>query len=252
MRYPLTIGVAISFCVAVVGITGGIVVAGDQLPHQFVDSSMSTMRYLLYEPKPIVANGSGAITGDANRVPLLLFLHGGGEGGDDLEKIKRHGPPKLIEDGKEFPFYVLSPQNPSEHQFWDDQVIIRLLDSVIGQYPIDADRIYLAGLSRGAFGAWRLAIQNPDRFACLLAICGGGDAPYVRRISHLPTRVAHGAKDDAIPISESQQMVDALRAAGGDVEFTVYPDATHDVWTRTFADDGLYQWMIAQRRRRLP
>jgi predicted peptidase len=82
-----------------------------------------------------------------------------------------------------------------------------------------------------------------------VAICGGGDVPYVGKIAHLPTRVFHGAKDDAIPISESRQMVDALRAAGGDVEFTIYPDAKHDAWTQMFADDGLYRWMLKQRRR---
>lgn len=242
---------ALALCV-VIHDGGRVAIAGEQSAGEFVDSPTLTMRYLLYEPVLADGRDSGATVGDEKRIPLLLFLHGGGESGNDIERVKRHGPPKLIEAGKEFPFYVLSPQNPGEDQFWDDQSLVRLLDYIVAEHPIDPDRVYLAGLSRGAFGAWRLAIQNPDRFACLVAICGGGDAPYVRKIAHVPTRVVHGAKDDAIPISESQQMVDALRAAGGEVEFTVYPNGTHDVWTRTFADDTLFDWMIGQRRRRVP
>ena len=222
----------------------------EQRAMEFIDSSKQTMDYLLYQPAS--SPGSGVKGDDGKGFPLLLFLHGGGEGGDDIERVKQHGPPMLIEGGKEFPFFVLSPQNPSEQQFWDDQMLIRLLDHVVDHHPVDPDRIYLAGLSRGAFGAWRLAIQNPNRFACLVAICGGGDPPYVKKIAHVPTRVYHGAIDDAIPISESQQMVDALRAAGGDVAFIVYPNVKHDAWTQTFADERLYWWMMQQRRTSTP
>ena len=198
------------------------------------------LQYLLYLPD----------RGDspAERLPLVLFLHGGGEGGNDIEKVKKHGLPKLIAAGKQFPFIVVSPQNPSETQFWDNQKLIRLLDELETSLPVDRSRVYLTGLSRGAYGAWRLAIQNPDRFAALVPICGGAPAPYAKRIKDLNIWVFHGEKDPVIPIEESRRMVDALKRAGSKVRFTAYPDAEHDAWTETYANPELYQWLLQQRR----
>ncbi len=196
------------------------------------------LRYLLYVPK----------TDGGERLPLVLFLHGGGEGGDWIERVKKHGLPKLIDEGKSFPFIVVSPQNPSETQFWDDQQLLSLIDELQAEFPVDASRIYLTGLSRGGFGAWRLAIQNPERFAALVPICGGGPAPYVKRLKNVPTWVFHGAKDRVIPLEESQRMVDALRLAGGNVRFTIYPEADHDAWTETYNNPELYEWLLKQQR----
>ena len=195
-------------------------------------------RYLLYIPK-IETNET---------VPLVLFLHGGGEGGNDIEKVKKHGLPKLIEEGRTFPFIVVSPQNPSESQFWDDQQLSRLVDELQAELPIDPSRVYLTGLSRGGYGVWRLAIQNPDRFAAIVPICGGGLAPYAKKLKDVPAWVFHGARDSVIPLEESQRMVDALRKAGNDVKFTIYPEGNHDAWTETYENPELYQWLLKQRR----
>ncbi|MGB7328588.1 MAG: prolyl oligopeptidase family serine peptidase [Rubripirellula sp.] len=223
--------------------------AGEQSVQRFDADGPRSLQYLLYQPDPN-ARAVAEVANDQGRVPLLLFLHGGGEGGNDVKKVKTHGPPRLIDEGKEFPFFVVSPQNPSTSQFWDDQALIALIDDVVSRYEIDPTRIYLTGMSRGGYGAWRLAIQNPDRFACLVPICGGGDPPYVGKIKHLPVWVFHGRKDDLIPISESQQMVDALRAAGNDAAFTIYPGAKHDAWTETYRNEELYRWMLKQRNTR--
>lgn len=198
------------------------------------------LQYLLYIPQ-----GEAR---PADKLPLVLFLHGGGEGGSDIEKVKKHGLPKLIEEGKQFPFIVVSPQNPSETQFWDDQQIIRLLDELEAELPVDPSRIYLTGLSRGGYGAWRLAIQNPDRFAALVPISGGGAVPYAKKLKDVPAWVFHGAKDSVIPVNESQRMVDALRDSGGDVKFTIYPEAKHDAWTKTYENPDLYDWLLRQKR----
>ena len=200
------------------------------------------LRYLLYVPDRDLSPGD-------ERLPLLLFLHGGGEGGSEIEKVKKHGLPKLIAAGRSFPFIVVSPQNPSETQFWDDQQLIRLLDELEMKLPVDRTRVYLTGLSRGGFGAWRLAIQNPDRFAALVPICGGGLAPYAKKLKDVPTWVFHGMKDPVIPVEESQRMVDALKLAGGHVRFTVYPDVQHDAWTQTYNTPELYDWLLQQQRR---
>jgi len=217
----------------------GFAVADDQAECTQSPVSGTTLKYLLYVPETATAD---------RPVPLVLFLHGGGEGGNDLQKVKKHGLPKLIAAGKEFPFIVVSPQNPSETQFWDDQQLFRLLDEVQAAHPVDPSRIYLTGLSRGGYGAWRLAIQDPDRFAALVPISGGGAVPYAKKIKHVPTWVFHGAKDPDIPLSESQRMVDALKSAGGNVRFTIYPEAQHDAWSETYDNPELYEWLLQQRR----
>lgn len=203
----------------------------------------SPLRYLLYVPELPTAG---------EPLPLVLFLHGGGEGGTDNEKVKKNGLPKLIAAGKTFPFIVVSPQNPSESQFWDDQQLIKLLAEIENELAVDPARIYLTGLSRGGYGAWRLAIQNPDRFAALVPICGGGAAPYAKKLKDVPTWVFHGAKDPVIPLEESQRMVDALKNAGGNVKFTVYPEAKHDAWSETYNNPQLYKWMLQQKRTTTP
>ncbi len=209
-----------------------------QSVHEFRSDESRVMNYLLYLP-----DGYGQ--SDAT-FPLVMFLHGGGEGGDDIELVKKHGPPKLIQAGQDYPFIVVSPQNPSKTQFWDDQQLIRLLDHVIANHRVDTKRLYLTGMSRGGFGTWRTAIQNPNRFAAIVPVCGGGDVPYVGRIKHVPTWVFHGAKDPTIPLGESEEMVIALRDAGGTVKFTIYPDTPHDAWTKTYENPKLYEWMLNQ------
>ena len=198
-----------------------------------------TARYLLYLPR--------AYTEDDREWPLILFLHGAGERGDDLELVKMHGPPKIVAERDDFPFVVVSPQCPAD-QWWDTDVLSALLDEVVAQYRIDEDRIYLTGLSMGGFGTWSLAIRQPDRFAAIAPICGGGITHATRYIAHLPVWVFHGAKDETVRLKESQEMVDALKRYGGNVEFTVYPEAGHDSWTETYDNPELYEWFLTHRR----
>lgn len=206
-----------------------------------------SLKYLMYSPVE-AADSKKRDSKTPAAWPLVLFLHGGGEGGNDLEKVKQHGLPKLIEGGKSFPFFVVSPQNPSETQFWDDQQLIRLVDEIVQSHPIDESRIYLTGLSRGAFGAWRLAVQNPDRFAAVVPISGGGPLPYVQRLKHVPIWAFHGQQDTVIPCRESQRLVDELNRVGGNVKLTLYPKAGHDAWTETYENPQLYEWLLQQKK----
>lgn len=219
-------------------LTEGLAFGQKQIVRTQKIAERAPLQYLLYVPEEA----------SKQNVPLVLFLHGGGEGGSDIEKVKKNGLPKLISEGKSFPFIVVSPQNPSETQFWDDQQLIRLLDELEADLPVDRSRVYLTGLSRGGYGAWRLAIQNADRFAALVPICGGGPVPYARKLKDVPTWVFHGAQDPVIPLVESQRMVDAIQAVGGNVKFTVYPEAKHDAWTETYNNPDLYEWLLKQRR----
>ena len=179
--------------------------------------------------------------------PLLLFLHGSGERGDDLELVKKHGPPKLIAEGKDFPFIVVSPQCPSG-QSWEPYELNVLLNDLSGKYKVDQDRIYVTGLSMGGFGTWRLAVAMPRRFAAIAPVCGGGDLSSARRLRSLPIWVFHGAKDKAVPVELSEEMVAAIEKAGGTPKLTIYPDAEHDSWTETYNNPDLYEWLLAQKR----
>ncbi len=214
--------------------------------HAFKAGTRKTVKvqYLLYLPRGYAES--------TQRWPLLLFLHGAGERGDDLEKVKTHGPPKLIaREEKEFPFVVVSPQCPQDG-WWsnEDQIEMlgALLDHILSRYRIDRDRIYVTGLSMGGFGTWRLAAKHPDRFAAIAPICGGGDPGDAASISHLPVWVFHGANDNVVALEKSQEMVDALEKAGSHVRFTIYPQAGHDSWTQTYDNPELYRWFLEHRR----
>ncbi len=179
--------------------------------------------------------------------PMVLFLHGAGERGDDLELVKKHGPPKLIGEGKDFPFIVVSPQCPND-VWWEPIELTALLDQVIKTHKVDEDRIYVTGLSMGGFGTWRLAAFTPDRFAAIAPICGGGEPYWARRFSRLPTWVFHGAKDQSVPHERSQEMIDAMIEKGGEPKLTVYPEAGHDSWTETYNNPEFYKWLLEQKR----
>ncbi len=181
------------------------------------------------------------------KVPLLLFLHGAGERGNDLNKVKVHGPPKLIAAGKNFPFIVVSPQCP-EGRWWATHELVALIDNLESQYKIDPDRIYVTGLSMGGFGTWALADRIPNRLAAIAPICGGGNTVTARSFAKLPTWVFHGAKDTVVPLSLSQDMVDAMKKHGGEPKLTIYPEAGHDSWTETYNNPEFYEWLLAQKR----
>jgi predicted peptidase len=180
--------------------------------------------------------------------PLILFLHGAGERGSDLEKVKKHGPPKIVDKQKDFPFIVVSPQCP-EGDWWTDkvEVLINLLDDIMARYNVDTERIYLTGLSMGGYGSWALAAEYPKRFAAVAPICGGGNRIMAFRLKDVPVWAFHGAKDSVIPLKQSEEMVKAIKARGGDAKLTVYPDAGHDSWTETYNNDELYEWFLKHR-----
>lgn len=196
------------------------------------------MGYLLYLPKDYDQKESW---------PLLVFLHGSGERGTDLQLVKKHGPPKLIETGKQFPFIVVSPQCP-EGQWWQPVELAALLDEIVEKYKVDEDRIYVTGLSMGGFGTWSLAAYTPNRLAAIAPICGGGEIYWTERFSHLPVWVFHGAQDKGVPLRRSEEMVESLKKHGGNVKLTVYPEAGHDSWTETYDNPELYEWLLKQKR----
>jgi predicted peptidase len=179
--------------------------------------------------------------------PLILFLHGAGERGNDLEKVKVHGVAKIAEKDPKFPFIVVSPQCP-EGVWWSLEVLSLLLDKIEKTYRVDKSRIYLTGLSMGGYGTWALASQYPDRFAAIAPICGGGIPHLTFRIKDVPTWVFHGGKDDVVLADESHRMVEAMKKYGGKPKLTIYPNANHDSWTKTYENPKLYEWFLSHRK----
>ncbi len=183
------------------------------------------------------------------KFPLMLFLHGSGESGSELAKVKVHGPPKIVETKHDFPFILVSPQCPEARRGWDPNVLNGLVDEIVEKYRVDKDRIYVTGLSMGGFGTWALAATFGDRFAAIAPICGGGNPNDAAKLKDMPIWVFHGAKDTTVPPQRSEEMVNALKAAGNtQVKFTVYPDAGHDSWTETYNNPELYAWLLQHKR----
>ncbi len=207
---------------------------------QFVDGR-DTMQYLVNYPVGYADSTAG--------LPLVLFLHGGGEGGRDLEKVKRNGLPYEINQGRSFPFITLAPQNRFERGFWDHVMLGYLLDDFLANNKVDADRVYLTGLSRGGLGAWMLAMHTPDRFAALAPVCGAVPASYDIWIPDtLPIWVFHGTDDDLIHPSESVRMIENLRRKKMDPmpKLTLFEGVGHNSWEQAYAGDALYEWLLRQ------
>lgn len=178
--------------------------------------------------------------------PLLIFLHGRGEQGEDVELLKFHGPYEMVEKlGLEL--IIVAPQSPKD-QRWDIDMLSAFVDDVIAKYPIDKNRVYLTGLSMGGEGAWRLAIHRPETFAAVVPICGVSAPSQAARIRDVPIWVFHGAKDPVVPVRETTRMVDALKAAGSNVRVTVYEDEGHLSWKPAYNDPKLYEWLMSQSR----
>jgi len=211
------------------------------LPKGFRDQKNRKLEYLLYLPK-------GYDEQTEQKWPLLMFLHGGAEWGNNINRVKKNALPKLIEQGQDFPFIIISPQCPGGY-WWTEKIdaLTSLLDEVQSKYAVDPEQVYLTGVSMGGFGTWALACRHPERFAAIAPICGGGDWDLAYRLKTVPVWAFHGARDPVVALQESTEMVDSLKRAGGDVQLTVYPEAEHDSWTVTYNNPKLYEWFLSHR-----
>lgn len=197
------------------------------------------MGYLLYLPPDYDRSAD-------SKWPLVLFLHGAGESGTNIELVKKHGPPKLVAAGKDFPFILVSPQ--CNNSAWHPHQLAALLDDIEASYRVDLDRVYVTGLSMGGFGTWSLAAEYPKRFAAIAPICGGGPIWAGDRLKDMPIWAFHGALDDIVVPDRTHEMVHAVQAAGGNAKVTIYPDADHDSWTCTYDNPELYEWLLHHKR----
>ena len=214
--------------------------------HTFSETITEKVRgkYLLFLPENTGKPGV--------KLPLILFLHGSGERGNNVADVGKIGLPKAAKSQPGFPFIVLSPQCPAK-KWWTDpdvtRMVMAMLDDICKTYPVDLDRVYLTGLSMGGFGAFALAEQYPERFAALVPLCGGGNPYLAKRLKNIPTRIYHGAKDRSVPLMLSKQMASAIKQFKGDVELKVYPKLGHNIWGVTYDNPKLYEWLLTHRRK---
>jgi predicted peptidase len=181
--------------------------------------------------------------------PVVFFLHGAGERGSNLELLKVHGLPKLLEQVQDYPFIVVAPQCPLDER-WINQLekLDNLYAEILAGYRVLTGQVYLTGMSMGGQGTWFWSTTYPERFAAIAPICGRSFPDRASRIKHLPIWVFHGAKDPVVLLEESTSMVEALQEVGADVRFTVYPDLEHDSWSVTYANPELYEWLLSHHR----
>lgn len=179
--------------------------------------------------------------------PLLIFLHGSGERGDDIARVKVHGPPKIADRNPDFPFVTVSPLLGAD-QDWDVAKLDRLLDHVTRTLRIDRSRIYLTGLSRGGHASWRWAMAEPERFAAVAPVAGRGDPATACALKDKPVWAFHGDRDDVVTPEGSFAMQRAIRACGGRMaRLTIYPDLGHNSWDPAYDDPALYLWLLSYR-----
>jgi predicted peptidase len=207
--------------------------------------------------------------------PVVLYLHGAGEWGDDGVRQTEVGlGPALRANPERFPAVVVFPQAP-RGQVWlgnPARVATNALEQTIAEFHGDPDRIFLAGISLGAYGTWVLAFEDPERFAAIVSVAGGivppngsrarlseqpptlqAADPYAAtaaRVKGIPAWLFHGADDPTVPVTESRQIVAALQKAGASPRYTEYEGVGHNSWDRAFADPELAKWLLAQRRDR--
>ncbi|MCX6285363.1 MAG: prolyl oligopeptidase family serine peptidase [Bacteroidetes bacterium] len=205
--------------------------------NHFSASRVVKMDYLLYLPSAYNIDKQA-------KFPLVLFLHGSGESGSDLNLVNKNGLPKLISEGKEFPFVVVSPQCPASESSWDSRILKLLLEDIIANYRIDTNRLYLTGLSIGGWGTWDMAFRYPGLFAAIAPVCGFFDYILSDEFRSTPVWIFHGAKDDVVPADRAISMFEAVRKQGGEVKITIYPEANHDSWTETYNNPELYRWFL--------
>ena len=199
------------------------------------------LNYLIYTPSEMSKD---------EKYPLILFLHGAGERGDDLEKVKRHGIAKIFDGNVNYKAIAVSPQCP-EGKTWNSQTetLYELIQDIVAQYPIDENAITITGLSMGGFGTWQMIMDYPTLFSAASPICGGGMAWRAGTIVDLPIRIYHGEIDEAVDVFYSRDLYRALKEENAkDVSLFVYPNVGHGVWTEAYEQTDLIEWLLSKRK----
>ena len=230
-----------------------------------MDEGTATVEFRYRLLRPEASSGDQR---DGHRYPLVLFLHGAGERGNDNAKQLKYLPTWLAEPDlcRRHPCFVLAPQCRMDERWvdvsWADttstpqpavptvdlSAAMKALEQTLVRESVDPDRVYLTGLSMGGYGTWDLATRLPDRFAAILPVCGGGDERVAARIAKLPIWCFHGDADTAVSVERSRCMIAAVKAAGGRPIYSELAGVGHDSWTPAYRDRFVLDWLFSQRR----
>ena len=185
------------------------------------------------------------------KFPLVLFLHGAGERGDDLRLVEKHGIPKMINNGINFPFITVAPQCP-KFQYWSEPVNVKtlllLVEEIIKKNKVDIDRIYATGLSMGGYGTLAIAKERPDLFSAIIPVCGGLDTTDIERLKDIPIWLFHGAEDKVVPVENSELIYDLLKPINPEIKITIYKGINHNSWEMTYNNQNIYDWMLKYKK----
>ena len=209
--------------------------------HQWQHEPYFPFRYVRYLPKDY---------DPAKKYPLVLFLHGAGEWGEDLDTAVRHGFMKHVrEKGREYPFICVAPQTPA-WRYWGchTESLLAFLDYICATLSVDESRVYVTGLSMGGTGPWMLAMAAPERFAAIAPICGTGIYWYGCNLKNVPIMVYHGDLDEIVPVEESVRMMRAVNKSGGHAEMKILHGVGHNAWDAAYEGDELVNWLLSHRK----
>lgn len=208
--------------------------------HKWESDIYFNFGYAKYLPKDFDEN---------KKYPLVLFLHGAGEWGDDLDVACRHGFMKHVrESGKEYPFICIAPQIPKD-KYWGcyTESLVKFLDYICDTLPVDLDRVYLTGLSMGGTGTWMFAMAERNRFAAIAPICGSGIYWFGEALINTPIMVYHGDCDNVVPIENSLEMIKSVNMRGGNAQIKVLKGVWHNAWDAAYEGDELWTWLLSHK-----
>jgi predicted peptidase len=199
------------------------------------------------------------------KYPLVIFLHGAGERGDDNTIQLIHGVKRFAQDDflKKYPCYVIAPQCPKDLIWastkWTETAafkdapsvptkkLMELIDTMEATLAVDTHREYVTGLSMGGYGSWDMAMRQPHRFAAIAPVCAGADCSRMESIKHLPIWIFHGDQDQGVKVERAREAVAALKAVGANPIYSEYPGVGHNSWVQAYADLKFYEWLFAQK-----
>lgn len=193
--------------------------------------------YLLYQPKEH----------KNEKLPLIIFLHGAGERGEDLSQLKAHSIPNMFAQEVAYPCVVVSPQCPAD-SFWTAQIMqLKLfIEEIVRTYDIDENRICLTGVSMGGYGTWHMAMAYPQMFASIVPVCGGG-MPWNAEVLTMPVWAFHGEADTVVDVRESISIMEKLRQVNSRAKLTLLPNVDHNAWDYAY-NDALISWILEQKK----
>ncbi len=212
----------------------------------FLNRRLETKRgprdYVVYVPRGYDAS---------QEWPLILYLHGSGERGDDGLRPSGAGLGQGIRRFPDrWPALVLFPQCPKKKTWADIQADVQqVFMNAVSEWRIDMARVYVTGVSLGGYAAFKLPILQPDMAAAIVPVCGGGAETDAEALAKVPLWAWHGAQDTVVDPEESRKMILAIEAAGGKPRYTELPDAAHDAWNVVYEDPGLPRWLFQQRKK---